>query len=377
MFVPFTWLAQAPAPAAGRPWHVLLLDNALGITLLFVFLVAVVGALVALRKRDRCLKRLRGYPVTALDQAGRAIWGDLRVFSNGIELVYRRGESPVPPEAGDRERAAPARPEKRSFLLYQPELAKLLTITRYVDQVAGTRAADRRLRQLRRMARPGPLTRAGRKARNAVNILRDALVTGFGMVMAQAQKVTKSRAVTAGGGQFTALGTTLIGEAGQAYEPMLEQYFGREVVAELSDPAAPDRPVVELAGFLGEYSPGYLLLVDCTRTAEEEITLPEDRGRPLAQWIRAECPGSKITVRHDGRFPARVTRLRRGDAERALDVDLPPGGSATVPLESPPAEGETIHLAIETTRTFDFAAPRTVCAVRHRANFGSAEPGAA
>jgi hypothetical protein len=50
-----------------------LLENPFAIGLTLVFLAAVVGAFIAARKRDRCLKRFRHFPVTVEEQSGRRI----------------------------------------------------------------------------------------------------------------------------------------------------------------------------------------------------------------------------------------------------------------------------------------------------------------
>ena len=97
-----------------------LIDNPFGVALTLIFLVALVGAFAAARKRDRCLKKLRDYPVTVRDQAGRSIWGQLKVFSKGLELMYAQSTENT---------------KKQSILLYEPELTSLLAIYRFLDRL--------------------------------------------------------------------------------------------------------------------------------------------------------------------------------------------------------------------------------------------------
>jgi len=59
-------------------WHVLL-DNGLPLTILFVFLVAIVTVVVTQRRRDRCLTLFHKYRVATTSLAGRVVWGGLVV----------------------------------------------------------------------------------------------------------------------------------------------------------------------------------------------------------------------------------------------------------------------------------------------------------
>ena len=348
---------QAAATKVSRPWYELLLDNALGIMIALIFLTAIISTFVAARRKDPCLKKFNKFSVTIIEQSGRAIWGTLRVFSKGLEMIF---SDPFTDNG---------RIYKESFLYYQSELSRMLTITRYVDEVTDMRQKVRRALQIRKMAKPGPITRTNRKIRNLVNTFRDALVKSFGVAMSQAQQASKSKVMQTGGKDLANIGGTLIGEAGNAYEPMLEQYFGREVIAELVNPADPAKRVVEIAGYLGEYSADNLLLVDCTENIRDEITIPTDHHKLLAQQIEATLGGDSITVTHTGTYPATVTAASWGDVSAPLDVDLSPGEETTIALAEMPPSGQPVRLAIRAQRTFDVIIPRAIAAVRHRAEF--------
>ena len=348
----------APAAArASRPWYELILDNSLGIMLILVFLAAIIGTFVGARNRDRCLKKFNRFSVTIIEQAGRAIWGTLRVFSNGVEILFSQ---PFAEADGT---------VKESFLYYQSELARILTITRYLDEITDPKQQSRRRGQLRKMARPGLFTRIGRRFRNLINTFRDAIVKSFGMAMTQVQQTSKSKFMQTGGKDLTSIGGTIIGETGNAYEPMLEQYFGREVVAEIINPADPDKTVVEVAGYLGEYSAANVLLVDCRKAIDDAIAIPTDHHLLLAQQIEATRTGTAVTVRHSGTYPATVTGAHWGDTALRLSVDLKPDAETTFQLDAEPPAGQTLHLHIHAVRTFDVIIPRAVAAVRHRASF--------
>lgn len=349
-------LAQEPPAQAGRPWYEILADNSLGIMIGLIFLSTIVGVFAAQRRKDRCLKKFNHFAVTVLEQTGRAIWGRLRVFSNGLEVVFsapaRHGDAPV----------------KESFLYYQTEWTKLLSVVRYVDELGGGQQGRRR-RQLRKMASPGPMTRLARRFRNFINTFRDAIVNSFSVAMSQAQKSSKSAVLQTGGKDLTTIGTTLVGEAGNAYEPMLEQYFGREVIAEVVNPADPDKRIVEIVGYLGEYSAANVLLVECEQPTDDVVAIPADHHRRLAQWIDGRRDGEGLVVTHRGDFPATVTGVRCGDAHLDVAKDLTPGGETTVELDRPLPAGQAVLLDVRVRRTFDVIVPRAIAAVRHKASF--------
>jgi hypothetical protein len=58
------------------------------ITIIFIFLAAIIGAVLNSRVMDRCLKTWNGYHVVVEEKDGKTIWGTMRLFPTGIELDY-------------------------------------------------------------------------------------------------------------------------------------------------------------------------------------------------------------------------------------------------------------------------------------------------
>jgi hypothetical protein len=94
-------LAQATGPNAATLFY---------LTLLFIFLTAIITTAVTRWARDKCLKLLHRYHVTVERLRGQTIYGSLKVFSTGIEVQYDHAFVDV---LGRR---------KRSFLIYQQEM---------------------------------------------------------------------------------------------------------------------------------------------------------------------------------------------------------------------------------------------------------------
>ena len=58
------------------------------LTLLFIFVTAILTTAVTRWARDKCLKLFNHYHVTVERTRGQTIYGTLKVFSSGIEVQY-------------------------------------------------------------------------------------------------------------------------------------------------------------------------------------------------------------------------------------------------------------------------------------------------
>src|SRR4051812_1148748 len=191
------FLAQAPpAPASGGidPSTVFYL------TLLFIFLTAIVTAVLTKWAKDKCLKLFHDYHVTIERFRGQTSWGDLRVFSSGIEIIY---DHPFVDVRGRK---------KTSYLYYQPELeTQVLSLLRYHAELTPDEQRDRKL-QIHRTFNPGPFRRLKRRIRNFINPLRDAFGQAIGAAVGQFQKMNPSSLVLGTqGSSVPQIGQTLLG----------------------------------------------------------------------------------------------------------------------------------------------------------------------
>jgi len=344
-------LAEQAPPQGGSEGEGLLdfvIANPFALALTVVFLVALIGAFVAARKRDRCLRKFKSHHVTLVEQAGRRIWGLLKVFSKGLELVY---ESPL------------EEPSKNSFLIYETELARILSICRFVDRL-DEKGCRRRERQARKLADPPLPTRIARWARNIVNTFRDAIVSAMGMSVQQAAKTSPNPALKAQGGQINAIGSMLVGETANAYEPMIEQYIGRPVILEVANPADESGHITEYHGYLGEYSAQFVLLVNVRDRFHETVPLGE-AGTFLEGALAIQTDRDTVRVENGSAIQVVVEGIRAGDVCHDTDTRIEPGerGEVAVPAEVAGAEGAVVAVSWE--REFDLIVPRSVGVIRH------------
>lgn len=345
-------------------------------TLLFIFLTAIITTVATKWARDKCLKFFHRYHCTLERNRGQTIWGEFKVFSSGVEVVY------------DHSYVDPRGRKKTSYMIYQPELeTHLLSVLRYHDELdEPLRAA--RLKQIDRTFNPGPLRRAWRGVRNFINTLRDAFNAAIGAVVGQYQRMNPGNAVlNSQGGQVTQIGQTLLAKFANAYEPLLEQYIGQPVILDVADPINPNNAVVEYTGYLADYTQSFIAVFNVEHTSDErfEITLPDIvQGDPLPPLPGPPPPGApapqlpapmkqehQISIRIDGprlkiqntrHEPVVIRRLEREGFE-PLEFGMVIPSMATLDLPARDARGG--KLIIEIVRCLDIVAPRKFATIRH------------
>ena len=365
-----TVLAQTPPPSGPSAATVFY------VTLLFIFLTAIITTVVTKWARDKCLKFFNHYPVTLERTRGQTSWGRLKVFSSGIEIVY---DHPYVDHRGRK---------KTSYMIYQQELEQqMLSLLRYHDELDEAHRASR-VKQVKGTFNPGPLRRMWRSVRNFINTLRDAFNAAIGAVVGQYQKMNPANAVfSTQGQQVTAISQTLLGRFANAYEPLLEQYIGRPVILDVADPLNPNNATVQYAGYLADYTSQFIAVFSVEhQTADEiELALPEaEWGEPLPPLPGPPPPGAPplalppalkvehdLAVRLDGprvkvmntRHEAVVVRRleRAGFEPLELGMVIPPNGT----LDLPARDARGGKLCIEIVRCLDVVAPRKFATVRH------------
>ncbi len=144
--MPIAWFV-AQADQSGQPWFSLY--DLFWMTVLAVFALTIIGALVRTRQRDKCLTLLNDHHVTYLPVDGEPMWGDLYVSSGGLELCFDA------PHVNRRGLA------KTSTLVFKDELAKCLALCRTVHGLTDEERNGRE-KQIRLSFHPGALRRVCR-----------------------------------------------------------------------------------------------------------------------------------------------------------------------------------------------------------------------
>jgi hypothetical protein len=347
------------------------------VTLLFIFLTAIVTTVFTKWARDKCLKYFHGFHVTLERSRGQTTWGQVKIFATGVEIAY---DHPYVDARGLK---------KTSYMLYGPDFdMQLLSLFRYHHELDDAQQ-KRRHAQIRATFNPGPLRRMWRSVRNFVNTLRDAFNAAIGAVVQQYQRANPTSAVlSTQSGSVTQIGQTLIGKfAGNAYEPLLEQYIGRAVIVDCVDPINPNNAIVEYTGYLVDYTAQFLAVfnVEHSKGETHEVTLPDvEQGPPLPPLPNPPPPGvpmptlpppekveHELAIRIDGlrikvqntrHDPVIVLRLERDGYEPVeFGNVIPP--MATFDLAARDARGG--RLVVECVRMLDLVIPRKFATIRH------------
>ena len=339
-------LAQASDGGTGATE---MFTNIFWLTVGFIFLTAIIGAVVARRRRDRALRLLHDYRTTLALTSGSTRWGDLWVFPQGLEVRY---DAPVPGGPGI---------VKSSYMLYETEAAQLLAICRWHGDQDQEERRERR-RQVERRACPGRLRRWRRWIWNWFNTIRDAFTQALSAFVGQVGRVRLGGVLQTQQGQVEKIGQTLIQSPGFAYEPMLEKHIGQPVVLELLVPNDPQKRTVELAGYLAEYSKDYVAIFNIDHGASETIEVALEQSTEV-EGAKLETQPGHIVITNMAPVPLVIDAVRGlpGKDQRPGVVLLP---GCTTRLARP--EGP-VHVRLLRVQRLDVVSPRTQARVRHAA----------
>ncbi|MFW6060268.1 MAG: hypothetical protein ACODAQ_08800 [Phycisphaeraceae bacterium] len=344
---------ESGAPTAAKPLWQLLLENSLALTLLFIFLVAIIGVIFQLRRKDKCLKLLADHHVSYLTTAGRPVWGDLTVYSQGLELTF---DAPHTTGRGL---------TKSSALIYENDLATCLALCRIEDALTDAEKRKRQ-RQIRRSFRPGPLRRTMRALRNILNTLRDAFSKAINTIIgAMARMRPDSAVLTTQQTQVNEIGQTLLAAAGNAYEPLLEAHIGKPVVLKIASTTEPTNQPFELPGYLVDYTDRFIAVFNVAHESIEsfELKLTESTER---EGVTVTLTDGDATVRCTGPDPIVVMQTASNGEMRKLALPLLPGCAVSLPR----TDNGAVTLTLQRTRHLDVVCPRALASV----HFGADTP---
>lgn len=354
-------VAQDAAAAARPSFLQVLSENAVGLSILFIFATAVIGAVLTQRRRDRVLKSFDKFPATAVLRDGRRVWGRLGVYPNG--MAFRFAATHRNSSGNDID----------SFIIYSSEFGGVRAVQRVLSELTEGEKRRREL-ELRRAHRPSLWRRLRRWLWRQLGTVRDAIVQSLALVLGAAKRVTAPGSGLAGSvvatqdQRLTQLSGTVLGAVQLANDPILEDLVGFPVVAELKEG---DR-WREITGLLKDYSAEWIEVWDARWTEEHRIEIPAGGDAAVVERRNVAAEQSedgRLVVRNnDPRRSLRLVSIRVGDGGEARPLDrlrVGPGESWECPFAAPVAEPVVLDLLI-VTRT-DLALPRAEAIVRHAA----------
>ena len=323
------------------------MDNLVWLAVLVIFLATLVGIVVRRIAKDKCLRLFHDHHVTYVASAGTALWGDLTVSGQGLELRY------------DEPFVTRRKLVKSSYLVFADQLDDCACICRTASALTAEERADRQ-RQIERTFSPGLVTRAVRAGRNFVDLLRDAITKSLGVFMgAMAGHGAIGKAMQSRAGDVDEVGKSLVGVVANAYEPLLERHIGGQVVLSIDNLPGASSPVSEFPGYLVEYTERYLAVFNVEHEALEsmDVTVQESMARDGAEFdlnpdrIRIKCTGPEVII---------LSEVEVDGDTRSLDIVLPPGCEVELNRDT---DGP-VRVVTERTRRLDWVCPRSRARIR-------------
>jgi hypothetical protein len=257
------------------------------------------------------------------------------------------------------------------MLIYEPELATITAIAR-APQSLSAMELERRRKDLEAHVSPGPLQAFARFVRNLFNSTRDAILQSFGLLVGRLRPSGTVSAALRGQEQgLMGVGQSVIGLAGNAYEPLLERRFGDPVIVQMAAPAKtdPPSPAREFAGHLVAYSDKFLCIMANGSGALRRARLvsPGPSTPTIADGaLRIDRQAGVAKLLAIGPEAVVVCRIRRAGRDMSSARTVLLEGSR---LELAAGELEAIEVDYELTRAVDLVVPRSRTQVR----FGALE----
>lgn len=349
------WIVTLAQDSGTSPWWQLLVEQAFGLTILLIFIVALVSVLFNQWRKDKCLKLLNRYHATYLDARGRSMWGDLIVYSKGLELVF---DAPYQSSRGLM---------KTSSLIYPKQMADCVAIARIAEGLTN-RESRRRMKQIRRSFKPGPIRKTRRSFQNLINTFRDAFSKALTAFIGQISQRAQDNTLASNQTHVQELGDDLLGAAANAFEPLLERHIGQPVVAELHYPNSPNADKLDIPGYLVDYSDKFLAIFNVEHESIET--------RQLTVEGMAEHDGFSVSW-IDGRFTLTCTgpdliilrSLSAKEQYAAPEAVLLRGThlSLNVPGDTPPT------IEVSRTRRVDLVCSREHTTIRFGGDYAAGD----
>ncbi len=324
-----------------------ILNNALYLSILVILLSSVIGFYVKMHLHDRCLRDFDGFEVVVEDKGGKVVWGTLKVYSSGLELIYTG-------EHWDREGHV-----ETSYILYDKDLVNLQAIYRFHDDQSPANRR-KRTRDIKHTYRPNLFRRARRAVRNVLSTFKDAIVQSLNTILGYRAAQSPQAAVLSKHKELTTTGAQLLsGAAGNAYEPILERHIGHYVVVEIVRGAR----VEEEYGILKEYSAKYLEILNARLEVPMAVYL-KDRKPPHDPPVEVKVGAGSVHVKNYLDRPLLVDTIRCEKKLRKVELCVERRAEVEVPLTKDEM-GKQVQVDVAVRCLADLIVPRSLAVVRH------------
>ncbi|WP_372364567.1 hypothetical protein [Candidatus Uabimicrobium sp. HlEnr_7] len=318
-----------------------LLNNAVGLSILFIFLSALFGFFVKARSVDKCLKDFNYFSVTVEIDDSSIYKGAMNLYHTGMELSFRQRD--------DHNKNY----SKYSRILYETEYPKIKCVYRYQNELTDVNKAKRK-KSIKKTYKPGLIRRALRKLRNILGTFRDAISQSFHLILGQL-KQTKLKQQNK---HLKNIGESLVEYSGNIYDPILENFIGRHIVIETLEKK-------EYFGIFKEYSKNYLQLlnVQTYETNDYKIATKVPQLTANKNDVYVSRSKKNIIIKNLENFPLYVSRVGVLNDFISVDRIIEPQKKIQIPIKEVPVTEEDV-ITIEFMNIADVIIPRAIAFVR-------------
>lgn len=324
-----------------------LVDWSFIFTILVIMGAALVGSYLRSSHRDRVLRDFDEFHVTVETKSGRLMWGTMKLYPTGFELVYRS-------DVKDDDQHV-----ETSYIVYRNEYPEIQAIYRYARDL-NEEDQKRRARSIERSFHPGLIRRMLRSLRNFMSTATDSLTEALGMMLGRARKPAAKLMTDTSETYLKGIGKDIIGYVGTSYDPLLEDYVGTRVVMELVE----QDEVHEHVGVMKEYSSDFLEMLDVYYPWPQKVTFKEQARASVAERVIVEYRGQEVFIENTGEQPLYLERLTVGEEGNELDAILASGEQMVLPVDG---KSDEVELHLRVASRLDVIVPRSHALIRHRA----------
>ncbi|TYC03060.1 MAG: hypothetical protein FXF54_01000 [Kosmotoga sp.] len=225
------------------------------LTIIIIFATGITMSVLRTTVKDTCLKDFRKDCSIVLMKNGKPVFGKVELKSSGLILHYHE-----PYRSRDH--------YESSFIIYKNEFAAIKNVIRIISDLDETEIKRRNIRSL--LIKRSFFSGIRRSLRNVFALLRDSLVDTFRLFVGRTSP--KSSVLSSGGTYINRVGESFVDYVGNAYDPILEKFIGREIVVEISE----NGHWKEFTGILRNYSKDFLEVLSIKMPVTLE--LPADKS---------------------------------------------------------------------------------------------------
>ncbi|MEX2668412.1 hypothetical protein [Candidatus Uabimicrobium amorphum] len=316
-----------------------LLENAVALSIVFIFLSALFGFFIKARSVDKCLKDFNNFSITTEMTDNSIAKGVLHLYHTGMELVFRQKED------------TNTNYDKFSQILYATEYANIKCVYRYQSELTEINK-QKREKSIKRTYKPGLLRQVLRKMRNILGTFRDAISQSFHLILGQ----LKQRTLKQQNKHLKNIGESIVEYSGNIYDPILEKFIGRHIVIETVEKK-------EYFGIFKEYSKNYLQLLNVQTYEKHNYEITAQAPSLIANKNDLHISRTKknIVLKNLENFPLYISAI--GTEENLISINriVESQKRIQIPKKQLPDQDT---LVVEFMNIADIIIPRSLAFVR-------------